>query len=152
MNNDFEYHNVVDVFVFNHNGQIALQKRSFDDKSFPGHWDFSAGGHVDPGETVDLAAKREVFEEIGLKATPTFVSKIQLKYEAWNSQIIRLVDVHIYKIKSDGNFIINESEVENIEFFELKDIQKMIDDGQKFHPEFLLIWNNDDLMKLVGEI
>jgi isopentenyldiphosphate isomerase len=65
---------------------------------------------------------------------------------------MRLVDVHIYKIKSEGNFIINESEVENIELFDLKDIQKMIDDGQKFHPEFLLIWNNDDLMKLVVEI
>jgi isopentenyldiphosphate isomerase len=72
MNNDFEYHNVVDVFVFNHNGQIALQKRSFDDKSFPGHWDFSAGGHIDL--RLLTRCQKEVFEEIGLKATP-FVSK-----------------------------------------------------------------------------
>lgn len=135
--------------MFNDKGELALQMRSSDDKSFPNHWDYSAGGHIDNGETSDIAAKREMFEEIGVDAKPIFVSKVQFKYQAWNSTIMRLVDAHIYKIIYSGIFKIDTIEVEKISFFSMEKVQKMIDGGEKFHPEFLLTWNDKELMKLV---
>lgn len=33
---------------------------------YPGHWGLF-GGHIEPGETPDVAVEREIFEEIGYK-------------------------------------------------------------------------------------
>jgi 8-oxo-dGTP diphosphatase len=45
-------------------GRIFFQKRSAQRKLFPNTWDI-VGGHLEPGETVAEALRREVFEETG---------------------------------------------------------------------------------------
>ena len=45
-------------------GRIFFQKRSAQRKLFPNTWDI-VGGHLEPGETVVEALRREVFEETG---------------------------------------------------------------------------------------
>ena len=55
------------VFVFDESGNILLQKRSQTMLSYPGLWDQSAAGHVDIGEAYKDAAKRELYEELGLE-------------------------------------------------------------------------------------
>ncbi|MGM7719585.1 NUDIX hydrolase [uncultured Metabacillus sp.] len=50
----------VTVIIFDKEGRILLQKRKD-----VGLWGLPSG-HVEPGETVEQAAKREVFEETGL--------------------------------------------------------------------------------------
>ena len=50
-----------------HNGRALLQHRSYDMRVSPGQLDFSAGGHVDEGETYDECAVRELKEELGLE-------------------------------------------------------------------------------------
>lgn len=47
-----------------------LLRRSFTDTNRPGEWD-SPGGHIEPGETPEHAAVREVFEESGLRIRET---------------------------------------------------------------------------------
>src|SRR3546814_170713 len=47
-------------------GEILLQKRT-SGISWPNCWDNSAAGHVDVGENYLTAAKRELFEEIGIE-------------------------------------------------------------------------------------
>lgn len=39
---------------------------------YPGHWAFF-GGHIEPGESPDVALQREVLEEIGYTIPPTFI-------------------------------------------------------------------------------
>lgn len=38
-------------------------------------------------------------------------------------------------------------EVEKVQFFALEDIQKMINSGDKFHPEFVLSWEKGIITK-----
>lgn len=135
-----EHHNVVDILVYNDNGELALQKRSSEDRSFPEHWDFSAGGHIDENENNTGAASRELSEELGVAGTLIFISQEHLQYSAGEPNTQRAVDIAIYKMKHNGPFKINSKEVKEIGFFKLDAVQKMIDDGEKFHPEFLLIW------------
>ena len=45
-------------------GRIFFQKRSATRKLFPDTWDI-VGGHVEAGETVDEALRREIAEETG---------------------------------------------------------------------------------------
>ena len=57
-------HPVVHLHVFNTQGDIYLQKRPEWKDIQPGKWDTAVGGHIDLGESVEIALKREVREEI----------------------------------------------------------------------------------------
>ena len=59
-------HRVVRVIVDDGHGRILLQKRSPSKQPYPGRWDNSSAGHVDPGEDYTDAAKRELSEELGI--------------------------------------------------------------------------------------
>ena len=58
-------HRSAQVLVFNSAGHLFLQKRSAGKDEFPGLWDCSAAGHVNPGETYRQCAQRELEEELG---------------------------------------------------------------------------------------
>ena len=135
-----EQHNVVDILIYNDEGELALQKRAAGDKSFPDHWDFSAGGHIDENENSADAASRELSEGLGIVGALSFVDQEHVQYSGWKPNVQREVDVAIYKMIHNGPFEINPKEVKEIGFFKLETIQKMIDNGDKFHLEFLLVW------------
>ncbi len=52
-------HRVIHLLLFNRKGLLLLQKRSTSKDIAPGKWDTSVGGHVDPGEDINTALKRE---------------------------------------------------------------------------------------------
>lgn len=58
-------HRAVHVIVFDRAGRLYLQKRSALKDTAPGLWDTSVGGHVQPGEEISAAARREFREEMG---------------------------------------------------------------------------------------
>lgn len=63
------------IFLFNQDGQVLLQKRSQTKNHYPGLWDPTACGGLNPGENAGEAAERELFEEMGIKCDLTLVEK-----------------------------------------------------------------------------
>lgn len=59
-------HPVVHLHVFNSRGDLYLQKRPDWKDIQPGRWDTAVGGHIDLGENVETALRREAAEELGL--------------------------------------------------------------------------------------
>lgn len=127
-------HRIVHVLVFNDKGELAIQKRSETVSFCPGHWSTAVGGHVQTGETYEEAAMREFMEELG----------IQNKIEFWRKDFYDVPNVPnkfivTYRTVYNGPFNINPEDVAELRYFPLPEIQKMIEDGEKFHPELLFI-------------
>ena len=93
------YHATVHIWLFTTSKKILLQKRALTKKIFPGLWDISVAGHIGAGESVLNAAKREVFEEIGLELSEEDLIKMrkdELSPEGENFEV-KVVDT-IYDI------------------------------------------------------
>lgn len=66
-------HRAIQVSLVTPDGRVWLQKRSAAKDTWPGAWDMACSGHVDPGETYEQAARRELAEELGLTAEPVLL-------------------------------------------------------------------------------
>ncbi|MCZ6892424.1 MAG: NUDIX domain-containing protein [Gammaproteobacteria bacterium] len=60
-------HRSVHVLVVNTSGKVLTQRRGLHKDCDPGLWDTSAAGHVGRGERYETAARRELYEELGLE-------------------------------------------------------------------------------------
>lgn len=60
-------HPVVHLHVFDREGRLFLQRRPYWKEIQSGKWDTSVGGHVDYGENVEDALRREALEELGMQ-------------------------------------------------------------------------------------
>ena len=122
---DFILHPVVHLHIFNSKGELLLQKRSLNKDIQPGKWDTSVGGHIDYGEDVEAALRREVSEELGIKDfTPEFITS----YVFTSSVEKELVYVH--KTIYDGEIIFDPVEIDEIRFWSIDEILSEI----KAHP------------------
>ncbi|MCB2228746.1 MAG: NUDIX domain-containing protein [Desulfarculaceae bacterium] len=70
-------HRAVHVLVFTPDGRLWLQKRSALKDTYPHMWTSSASGHVDPGESYETAARRELGEELSLELELMFLGKVE---------------------------------------------------------------------------
>lgn len=67
-------HPVVHLHVYDKNGRLYLQRRPEWKDIQPGKWDTAVGGHIDLGENVDMALRREAREELGIEGfEPVFL-------------------------------------------------------------------------------
>ena len=119
-------HPVVHLHIFSPDGALLLQKRSDDKEIQPGRWDTSVGGHVDFGETVDEALRREVAEELGL----TDFEPKHLKPYVFQSTVEReLVNPFITVVSRDYPFKFQREEISEIRFWTPKEIEEAIGKG-----------------------
>jgi 8-oxo-dGTP diphosphatase len=58
----------VGALISDGRGHLFVQRRSPHRRLFPNTWDI-VGGHVEPGETLEEALRREVYEETGWTVT-----------------------------------------------------------------------------------
>lgn len=105
--------------------QNIASKKSNDKKVFPGLWDISVAGHIGAGETILVAAQREVFEEIGLKLQEKDFIKIGTRIHQVK-HLNGIIDnehhhVFIAELKAPLSTLkIQEEEVDDIKLFNLK--------------------------------
>lgn len=123
-------HPVVHLHIFNAAGQLYLQKRSLKKDIQPGKWDTSVGGHVDYGEKVEDALRREVREELGVT---DFVPRFCYSY-VFQSKVEKEL-VNTFTTVYDGDFHIDPVELDDGRFWGIDEIESNLGKGV-FTPNF----------------
>jgi len=127
-------HRAVHVLLFNARKQLLLQKRSASKDVQPGKWDTSVGGHLDPGEGYYVAARREMFEELGVSGVPLtelYHSKIRNEIEAEN--------ILTYLTLYNGEIVFAPDEIDEVRFWSPDEINSALGSGC-FTPNFEEEW------------
>lgn len=61
-------HRAFSLFIFNSKGELLLQQRSSDKRLWPLYWSNSCCSHPRRGESMDLATRRRLEQELGMAA------------------------------------------------------------------------------------
>ena len=145
-------HRAVHVLVFNPAGQVFLQKRSMTKDMSPGLWDSSCSGHLDAGEDYDMAAWRELQEEIGLKVEPVAEANNR-GVGAPRPQLRRWLRVEVceatgqefvwvYRVEAEGPFTLCPDEIERGEWLAPDELNRRIAIRPgDYCPAFKLVWS-----------
>jgi isopentenyldiphosphate isomerase len=112
-------HRVVHVLLFNKNGGLLLQKRSRRKDVAPGKWDTSVGGHINPGEDVLAAARREMEEELGIKGCEL---RYLYRYLFANHRESELVST--FSCVYEGEVDFNGEEIDEVAFWDIGKIKE----------------------------
>ena len=133
-----QVHAVARVHVGNRQGLLLLQHRSSSKDIQPGKWDPSVGGHLQPGEDPETAARREIFEELGVRPdTLHFCHRFLWKSPVETEWVTTFSTLH------DGPFSPDPSEIFDLRFWSPTEITQALGSGRltpAFEDEFSRIF------------
>lgn len=122
-----EYHLVVHIWIVSDDGKFLLQRRADDKKLMPGEW-AATGGAAISGENSQTAARRELFEELGITAQEDNFIKL-CRFKRRNS----LLDVWIVTYNSElSDLKLQKGEVAEVKWVTANELMTMITNDE-FH-------------------
>ncbi|WP_419743315.1 NUDIX hydrolase [Paraclostridium dentum] len=118
------YHLVVHVCIFNLEGKMLIQQRQPFKDGWPNMWDITVGGSAVSGDTSQLAAEREVYEEIGYKLSLDGIRpSLTINFDKGFDDIYLIQkDIDISKLK------LQYEEVQSVKWASKEEISSMIDE------------------------
>lgn len=138
----FLLHPVIHCIITNSKGQWLLQKRSMDKDVQPGKWDTSVGGHVQAGESIEDALKREVMEEVGIDILS---HECKFLHEYIMRSDVEEEYVYSFFLVKDSGFVKQDSEIDELTFFDIDEIKSKLGSGF-FTPNF-----EDEFNRVIGK-
>ncbi|MDX1498287.1 MAG: isopentenyl-diphosphate Delta-isomerase [Woeseiaceae bacterium] len=133
-------HRAFSVFLFNHDGEVLLQRRSAEKPLWPLYWSNACCSHPRVGEAVEAAARRRLKEELGVSCPLGFLYKFE--YQARFEDVGAECELcHVYLGIAGGPFDPNASEIAELRFFARAELTAGIAESpDEFTPWLRLEW------------
>ncbi|MDA8160673.1 MAG: NUDIX hydrolase YfcD [Desulfobacteraceae bacterium] len=116
MRRDNLIHRATYILVFNRRGELFVQRRTLSKDIYPGFHDLAAGGVVQAGESYEESARRELWEELGIRA------RLKPLGERYFADQGNRVWGEVFICRHEGPFTLQAEEVADGEFMAVSDI------------------------------
>jgi len=115
----------VGVVIINKSDEILLVKRG--NHPNKGKWTIP-GGHLEPGETIISAAKREIYEETGLKINnPVLIDAVDLIQKNENGELLKHYILIDYAVREFKGIEIAGSDATEIKWVDKSQIKNYVE-------------------------
>ena len=123
----FLLHPVVHLHILRSDGAILLQKRSMTKDIQPGRWDTAVGGHMDLGEDVMTALRREAREELGVG--DDMLPQPVVVYPFRSDREYELVNVYQWHAPDSFEPVADPVEIDEVRYWTRDEIESAIGKG-----------------------
>lgn len=133
-------HRAFSVFLFNDAGELLLQQRGRDKRLWPGYWSNSCCSHPRVGESMDVATRRRLDDELNLDSQLEYVYRFeyQARYGSAGSENELC---HVYVGRVEGDVVPNSNEIAAVKFVPAGSVAARLDeDPDLYTPWFKLEW------------
>jgi len=133
-------HRAFSLFVFNTKGEVLLQKRSANKRLWPLFWSNSCCSHPRKEESMEVATRRRLEEELDIHAELEFVYKFS--YQAKFGEVGSENELcSVFLGSTDKTYSANANEVAEARFVSVDVLQKDLQTSpEEFTPWFKMEW------------
>ena len=137
---DGHLHRAFSVFLFNANGELLLQQRSDSKRLWPGYWSNSCCSHPRKGESMSVATRRRLRDELNIRTALEFVYKFSYQARYGNAGSEHEL-CHVYLGTVPDVVVPNDHEIAALRFVDAAALQQeFVDAPQRFTPWFRMEW------------
>jgi len=136
--NGGKLHRAFSVFLVNDRGEHLLQRRALSKYHFRGLWANACCGHPRPREAVASAARRRLYEELGIDAELSEIFTFAYTAEDPESGLTEKEIDHVFVGRFDGFPQPHPDEIDAIRWVHPKTLARELEESpERFAPWFL---------------
>lgn len=133
-------HRAFSLFLFNEAGELLLQQRSESKRLWPGYWSNTCCSHPRKGESMTVATRRRLRDELNIETPLEFVYKFSYQAEFGNTGSENEL-CHVYLGRSNDAVAPNEHEISAVRFVAADSLLREFDTKpEQFTPWFRMEW------------
>lgn len=133
-------HRAFSLFVFNVMGELLLQKRSADKRLWPLFWSNSCCSHPRKGESMEVATRRRLQEELDIQADLEFVYKFSYRAQFGEHGSENEL-CSVYLGRTDQAHSANANEIAEARFVSIDTLSNELQTNpEEFTPWFKMEW------------
>jgi isopentenyl-diphosphate Delta-isomerase len=133
-------HRAFSVFLFNDTGELLLQQRGASKRLWPGYWSNSCCSHPRRGESMQVATRRRLRDELNVGGTLEFVYKFAYQADYGDAGSENEL-CHVFLGRVPAEVHPNAHEIDRIRFVSAGRLEdEMSAAPDSFTPWFMLEW------------
>lgn len=140
-------HRAFSVMLYNSQGEVLLQKRAQAKYHSGGLWSNACCSHPLPDESMEIATRRKLKQEMGIDLKTEFIYKF-IYCTTFESGLIEHECDHVFTGVFDGTPVINRHEVEDWKFISLEQLRHDIASNPQDYTYWLKLILDHALLRI----
>ena len=132
---DGKLHRAFSLFLFNDDGELLLQQRSPSKRLWPGYWSNSICSHPRRGESMEVATRRRLLDELNIESALEFVYKFEYQARFGDAGSENEL-CHVLLGRTPADIHPNRHEISATRFISASDLDREFDEK----PDTLTPW------------